>query len=255
MTDNNQETTNNKQPITNNKQQIRIILVEPAGALNVGSVARVMKNMGLTQLVLVNPQCDRFSDEARKMAVHAADILEEARIVESLPDAIAGCQRIIATTGRDRSLPTALELPRTALPWLLETPSALIFGREDRGLSNEELNYAQRFVKIPASSDYQSLNLAPSVAVCAYELYLAATTPENSSIYTAPPAPVEAVERYYKQLETLLLKIGYLYPHTSVSRMEKFRRLYNRAELSQLKSPCFRGFFLKWIGHYPSTVL
>ena len=308
---------------------IRIVLVEPAGPLNVGSVARVMKNMGLHQLVLVNPHCDHLGEEARLMAVRAADILETAKVVESLPAALVGCVRAIATTGDDsRSLPTKLEDPADALPWLLEAPSALIFGPEDCGLTNAQLNRAQRLIRIPSSDAYTSLNLAQAVAICCYELYreegrrkrevgssatdsvtdvtdvrkkeegssatdsvtdvtdvtdvrktekgrgkteegrqkqeeeeasfpgsarerisrgyassipdatdnlstcyqeqLATSQTENPS----PPltsAPLENLEGYYQQLETLLLKIGYLQPHTAASRMEKFRRLYNRA--------------------------
>ena len=296
---------------------IRIVLVEPAGPLNVGSVARVMKNMGLHQLVLVNPHCDHLGEEARLMAVRAADILETAKVVESLPAALVGCIRAIATTGDDgRSLPTKLEDPADALPWLLEAPSALIFGPEDCGLTNAQLNRAQRLIRIPSSDAYTSLNLAQAVAICCYELYreegssatdsvtdvtdvtdvrkrsegrrkrsevrgkkeegrrkrsevpgklepedasfpgsawerisrgsassipdatdnlstcyqeqLATSQTENPS----PPltsAPLENLEGYYQQLETLLLKIGYLQPHTAASRMEKFRRLYNRA--------------------------
>ncbi|MBD0312461.1 MAG: RNA methyltransferase, partial [Microcoleus sp. T3-bin5] len=151
---------------------IRIVLVEPAGPLNVGSVARVMKNMGLHQLVLVNPHCDHLGEEARLMAVRAADILETAKVVESLPAALVGCVRAIATTGDDsRSLPTKLEDPADALPWLLEAPSALIFGPEDCGLTNAQLNRAQRLIRIPSSDAYSSLNLAQAVAICCYELY------------------------------------------------------------------------------------
>jgi tRNA/rRNA methyltransferase len=272
---------------------IRIVLVEPAGPLNVGSVARVMKNMGLHQLVLVNPQCDHLGEEARLMAVRAADILENARVVESLPEALVGCTRAIATTGDDRPLATQREQPADALPWLKEAPSALIFGREDCGLTNAELNYAQRLIRIPSSDAYTSLNLAQAVAVCCYELYRKEdpTTEftlseveglrvqrrneeenpsteftlseveglrvqrrneeegprtectlseveglrvqrkneeENPSIPIAS-ATFENLEGYYQQLETLLLKIGYLHPHTAASRMAKFRHLYNRA--------------------------
>ncbi|MEG4091842.1 RNA methyltransferase [Microcoleus sp. Pol12B4] len=264
---------------------IRIVLVEPAGPLNVGSVARVMKNMGLHQLVLVNPQCDHLGEEARLMAVRAADILETTKVVESLPAALVGCVRAIATTGDDcRALPTQLEEPADALPWLLEAPSALIFGREDCGLTNAELNRAQRLIRIPSSDAYTSLNLAQAVAICCYELYreegrrkreegrrneegrgneedssfpgsagerisrgyassipdatdnlstcyqeqLASSPTQNPSIPLAS-APLENLEGYYQQLETLLLKIGYLQSHTAASRMEKFRRLYNRA--------------------------
>lgn len=268
---------------------VRIVLVEPAGPLNVGSVARVMKNMGLTQLVLVNPQCDRLGTEARQMAVHASDVLEAAQEVMTLPEALQGCQRAIATTGRSTTLNITLESPRDALPWLLEgnlpegnlpegdlsanpsIPVALIFGREDRGLTNEELNYAQRFVQIPTDIAYTSLNLAQAVAICCYELHTWATrqasgkatgerqggeliTPSERAIdpplLTTPTdlAPLDALEGYYQQLESLLLKIGYLYPHTAASRMEKFRRLLHRAYPSITEVAMLRGILrqIEW---------
>ncbi|MDJ0534427.1 MAG: RNA methyltransferase [Xenococcaceae cyanobacterium MO_207.B15] len=240
---------------------VRIVLVEPAGALNVGSIARVMKNMALTELVLVNPKCDRLSEEAVRMAVHARDVLENALVVDTLPAALKGCQRAIATTARTRGIPTKLESPRTALPWLLgeNFNSALIFGSEERGLSNEELNYGQRFIRIPSSSVYPSLNLAQAVAVCAYELYQASlpqdidnspssvNLQEDNSNQIAN-APIEALEAYYQDLETVLLDIGYLYPHTVKARMEKFRRLYNKANLNQDEVSMLRGILrqIKW---------
>lgn len=244
---------------------IKIVLVEPAGALNVGSVARVMKNMGLRHLTLVNPQCDPFGGEARQMAVHAIDLLETAIQVSTLPEALENCQRSIATTGRSHTtLDITLESPRSALPWLLEsiTPgdsptAALIFGREDHGLTNEELNYAQRLIQIPSSSAYRSLNLAQAVAICCYELYTCAlasaspsstdaasttTSPEIQQAMASPElAPLGAREGYYQQLEQLLLKIGYLYPHTASSRMEKFRRIFNRSYPSVDEVAMMRG--------------
>jgi tRNA/rRNA methyltransferase len=240
---------------------VRIVLVEPAGPLNVGAVARVMKNMGLHQLVLVNPQCDRLSPEARQMAVHAASVLETAQEVPSLPAALHGCQRAIATTGRSHTtLTVALETPRIALPWLIPSEpvvSALIFGREDRGLTNEELNYAQRVIYIPTSPDYASLNLAQAVAICCYELRgLAAdesiptptstidrpsTPPQPSLPPDAELAALDAIEAYCHHLESLLLKIGYLYPHTANSRMEKLRRLLTRAYPSAPELALLRG--------------
>ena len=238
--------------------RVRIVLVEPAGALNVGSVARVMKNMGLQQLVLVNPQCDPLGEEARIMAVHGGDILETAQQVESLPTALEGCQRAIATTARSRTLPTPLESPRTALPWLLAAPlhSALIFGPEDRGLSNLELNYAQRFVTIPAHPEYSVLNLAQAVAICAYELYQAqqvAVTLTEQVPSSSDLASLDSLENYYRHLEAMLLKIGYLYPHTATARMEKFRRLFNRAHLSQTEVAMLRGILrqMDWALHRP----
>ena len=268
---------------------IRIILVEPAGALNLGSIARVMKNMGLSDLILVNPQCDRLSKEARQMAVHADDILENAQILPNVPQALEGCQRAIATTARSRALPTKLESPKSALPWLIEENinSALIFGPEARGLSNQELNYAQRFVGIPAHPVYPSLNLAQAVAICAYELYqlswsenhLPVTTDgatelasestlassnnlDNPSGYvnlrttgSDSPNPIsgnnatlETLEGYYADLKSLLLDIGYLYPHTATARMAKFRRLYNRTNLTREELAMLRGIVrqVKW---------
>ncbi|MCW6038128.1 RNA methyltransferase [Spirulina subsalsa FACHB-351] len=223
-------------------EQIRIILVEPAGPLNVGAVARVMKNMGLSQLVLVNPQCDPWGEEARRMAVHGDDVLAQARQVESLPEALQGCYHAVATTGREGTVPLPLETPRVVFPWLRaqNAPSAVIFGREDSGLTNQELHYAQRCVSIPANPVYPSLNLAQAVAVCAYELYQ--TTPEDLPPALRPTtAPLETLEGYYQHLEQVLLQIGYLYPHTAGAKMEKFRRLYGRADLTPQEVALLRG--------------
>lgn len=226
-------------------KNIRIILVEPAGALNVGSVARAMKNMGLQHLILVNPHCDRLGEEARLMAVHASDVLEQSQEVPTLSEALTGCHRAIATTARPRSLESPLETPRQALPWLIdpEQPTALIFGPEDRGLSNEELNYAHRFVSIPANPDYSALNLAQSVAVCAYELYQYQYETINAIAEVNFPktATLENLEGYYQHLQATLLKIGYLYPHTVNARMEKIRRLYQRAQLTEEEVALLRG--------------
>jgi tRNA/rRNA methyltransferase len=231
---------------TSSLAHIRIVLVEPAGPLNVGSVARVMKNMGLSDLVLVNPRCDRLSQEALLMAVSAANILESAREVTTLAEALSGCVKAIATSGRDRAtFTTPLETPRAALPWLLDAPSALIFGREDCGLTNAEINQAQRLIQIPSTDEYPSLNLAQAVAVCCYEL---ASWGEPAIVSTpltpSPPpplAPLEDLEAYYQQLESLLLEIGYLYPKTAPSRMKKFRKLLNRAYPTTSEVAMLRG--------------
>ncbi len=246
-------------------ERVRIVLVEPAGARNVGMVARVMKNFGLRHLVLVQPGCDHLGDEARQMAVHAGDVLEAATVVDALPGALRGCQRAIATTARHRTLDTKLETPHQALPWLLEAEAnpiqgALLFGPEDRGLSNEELNYAQRFIQIPSDPVYPSLNLAQAVAVCSYELYqwaiatptiapptdcqLNAAASETAIALpreTPDPAALEQLEGFYQQLESVLLAIGYLYPHTTNSRMQKFRRLFGRSQLSVDELAMLRG--------------
>lgn len=237
---------------------IRIVLVEPAGALNVGAIARVMKNLGFTQLVLVNPHCDPLGDEARLMAVHAADVLEQARQVDTLALALTGCQQAVATTARERAN-QPLYPPEVGLRRLLPTPTtnrdqaaALIFGPEDRGLSNEELAYAQCGIKIPTNPDYASLNLAQAVAICCYELSRlmtsdqAAPEPTRSHAAAMLPtaaslAPLDQLEQLYEHLEETLLAIGYLYPHTAASRMEKFRAIGHRAQLSSQDIAMLRG--------------
>lgn len=234
--------------------RVRIVLVEPAGALNVGSVARVMKNMGLSDLVLVNPHCDRLGAEARLMAVRAANVLESAREVETLAEALQGCVKAIATSGRDRAtFTTAIETPRLALPWLLDAPSALIFGREDNGLTNAEINHAQRLIQIPSTDAYPSLNLAQAVAICCYELssaHASSFSSENVLLNPSVPLPsslplhlasLNDLEGYYQQLKSLLLEIGYLYPDTAPSRMEKFRKLLNRAYPTTSEVAMLRG--------------
>ncbi|MBE9075960.1 RNA methyltransferase [Romeria aff. gracilis LEGE 07310] len=261
---------------------IRIVLVEPAGPLNVGAIARVMKNFGLSQLVLVNPQCDPLGEEARRMAVHASDLLVQAQSVSSLPEALAGCQQAVATTARSRHFEAPLLPPAAGLAPLLATPAvsaAIIFGPEDRGLSNQELVYAQRFIRIPSDQGYPVLNLAQAVAICCYELYGLtlpqiqddsapdAVTAEIESFLpkTLPNSPnsdkqsatavLDELEGFYQQLESVLLKIGYLYPHTAASRMRKFRRLLHRAAPSSGEVALLRGILrqVEWASQSAPT--
>ncbi len=265
---------------------VRIVLVSPAGPLNVGSVARVMKNFGLSQLVLVDPQCDPLGAAAMQMAVHAKDVLAGAQQVKTIPEALVGCYRAIATTARARGFTAPLDLPEAALPALLadtgaeaSPPTALIFGPEDRGLSNEELTYAQQFVKVPTDDGYSALNLAQAVAICCYELYRASQIPRLASpeavgmsdepifcqdqpkaLRTAPlsakqtesgqqtesfaareGAKLDQLEGYYQHLEQVLLSVGYLYPHTAASRMRKFRQLLHRASPTADEVALLRG--------------
>lgn len=224
--------------------QVKIILVEPAGERNIGSIARVMRNMALNRLTIVKPRCDHLSEDARIMAVHGVEVLEKAEIVDSLPEALQGCKRSIATTSRQRDIYTKLETPRQAIPWLKaeNITSALIFGPEDRGLSNQELSYAQRFVCIPSNPEYPSLNLAQAVGICAYELYQLSQDSmiqEDSSVEDL--ANIEELEGYYQHLESLLLRVNYLYPHTAPKKMEKLRRIVNRANLSTQELAMIRG--------------
>ncbi|AFY72283.1 RNA methyltransferase, TrmH family, group 1 [Synechococcus sp. PCC 7502] len=244
--------------------EIRIILVEPSGALNVGSIARVMKNMGLSELWLVNPKfdltSDRYAKAAQDMAVHAQDILDSAKVVDDLPQALGGCQRAIATTGRTE---ITTESPEVGIRWLLGIESgvdfeylpnmeigAIVFGREDRGLTNAEIAYCQKVIQIPVSPIYPSINLAQAVAICCYQLQIL-LPPVNSASQNlknkentdseSAIACLEHLEAYYQDLEAVLLKIGYLFPHTSFSRMQKLRHLFNKANLTKPEIDMLRG--------------
>ncbi len=228
---------------------VRIVLVEPAGERNIGSIARVMVNMGLTELFIVNPYCNPLSDDAKIMAVRGVKVLENAKIVDSIPSALQGCQRAIATTARERGIPTPLEKPRDVMGWLLEDNinSALIFGPEDRGLSNQELSYAQRFVCIPSNPEYPSLNLAQAVGVCAYEVYQEFINQRQQKINETKLeeitdlADLKALEGYYQHLESVLLQVNYLYPHTAKATMEKIKRIVNRSDLKTQELAMLRG--------------
>ena len=234
---------------------VRIVLVSPAGPLNVGSVARVMKNFGLSQLVLVSPQCDVLGEEAMQMAVHAKDVLKAARRVDSVPEALEGCWRAIATTARQRGFNAPLDLPETALSSLF-SPSidasdasgnlgdtAIIFGREDSGLSNEELAYAQQFVKVPTDDGYSVLNLAQAVAICCYELRRSWASrasdsvnsplnypPSDSSIYTeSGPRPLRSSPLSGKQTEPSVLETARP-SNLSRARLDELEGYYQHLE-------------------------
>ncbi len=254
--------------------KVRIVLVAPAGPLNVGSVARVMKNFGLSQLYLVDPQCDYLGAEALQMAVHADDLLQTAQRVQTIPDALVGCEYAIATTARIRGFDAQLDPPEVALPHLFtssnQSDTALLFGPEDRGLSNEELTYAQQFLKIPTTDTYSALNLAQAVTICCYELSRASHLPQENKTLPLqntpssakqsesvssnslsspverqarqqPKARLEELEGYYKHLESLLLQVGYLHPHTTDSRMRKLRQLLHRAAPTAPEVALLRG--------------
>ncbi|NJL98160.1 MAG: RNA methyltransferase [Synechococcaceae cyanobacterium RM1_1_27] len=239
---------------------VRIVLVEPAGSRNLGSVARVMKNMGLHHLILVNPHCHPRDPEARMMAVHAAELLSQAQIVGSLPEALADCHRVVGTTGRDQAYPPEWQLrsPRHALPELIgDMICAIVFGPEDRGLSNDELALCQYHVMIPTDPAYPSLNLAQAVGIIAYEVRLSelASTSDSDSPESPPQLQGATMAGFFEQLEALLLQIGYLQPQTVRRKLSKFRALFNRAELTLSDVALLRGVLrqLGWYHHQQAS--
>ena len=233
---------------------LAVVLVEPAGPLNVGSVARLCANFAIQQLRLVAPRCDHLGAEARQMAVHGEAMLEQAQVYPDLAAAVADCQRVVATSGRIETESLPLSEPAPALDWLSQGSSsgataALVFGREDRGLSNAELLQAGRVVRLSTSEAYASLNLSHAVAICLHELQACRTTPPPQ----AAPADDNlchrgALEATLADAEALLLEVGFLYPHTAAARMAKLRALLQRAQAQEPEVALLRGMVrqLRW---------
>ena len=213
---------------------IRIVLVNPLYGGNVGSICRAMANMGLSDLVLVAP-ANLNMDEARMMAVAAKDILEARRVVGTLDEAVADCGLVMGTTVRAGLYRAHVRTPRDWAPRILESASAgkvaLVFGRENSGLTNEELALCTNLIQVPSSPDYPSLNLAQAVMVCCYELFVAAGTfvpPEELS----PECAAATREHMFKMWREMLLEIGFMEEAKADHMMLGLRRIFGRNPLT-----------------------
>ncbi|XOZ34356.1 tRNA (cytosine(32)/uridine(32)-2'-O)-methyltransferase TrmJ [Halomonadaceae bacterium KBTZ08] len=237
---------------------LRVVLVEPSHPGNIGAVARAMKNMGVAELVLVSPAS--FPDEeARVRASGADDVLERARVVEGLGEAIADCVEVIGTSARSRSLTWPILNPRDCGARVLSQgragPVALVFGREDNGLSNEELWRCHYNVQIPADPQFSSLNLAMAVQVMLYEVRMqslfdapGATDPHWQSTESPAdagwdelPATAEDMERLMGHLEQTLTTTGFHDPERPRQLMVRMRRLFQRAHPDRMEMNILRG--------------
>ena len=232
---------------------LAVVLVEPAGPLNVGSVARLCANFAIDQLRLVAPRCDHLGAEARQMAVHGEALLEQAQLYPDLAAAIADCQRVVATSGRIETESLPLSEPAPALRWLWQgsrgdAGAALVFGREDRGLSNAELLQAGRLVRLATSEAYASLNLSHAVAICLHELQACRTAECSEPADLGNLCERGALEATLADAEALLLEVGFLYPHTAAARMAKLRALLQRAQVQEPEVALLRGMVrqLRW---------
>jgi tRNA/rRNA methyltransferase len=217
----------------------RIVLVSPKEAGNVGSVARAMKNFGLDDLRIVQPRCQL--EKALTMAVHAFDVIENARVSETLLDAVGDCELVVGTTARvrrDHALPIT---PREAAPHIsLSASSAVVFGREEHGLFNDELDLCHLHVRIPTDATYISMNLAQAVQVIVYELMLGRTNPEPLPERDAP-ADRRALEGMYAHLQAYMLEIGYTDENRKDHVLRRFRQIFDRASLGQHDVAFVRG--------------
>ncbi|MFU1552706.1 tRNA (cytosine(32)/uridine(32)-2'-O)-methyltransferase TrmJ [Aeromonas sp. A04] len=225
--------------------QIRIVLVNTSHTGNMGSAARAMKTMGLTQLVLVDPQA-LPDDNAMALAAGASDVLANARIVSTLDEAIADCGLVIGTSARSRTLSWPMLDPREAgkkaVVEGVKHPVALVFGRERTGLTNDELQKCHYHVAIAANPEYSSLNLAMAVQTICYEVrmhWLQGQAPEVESEADYPSA--DQLEGFYQHLEQTLLKTGFIADDHPGQVMSKLRRLFNRARPETVELNILRG--------------
>lgn len=213
-------------------QHIEIVLVEPRTPGNIGAAARAMKNFGLSRLKLVNP-CDHLSKDARMMAVKAEDILERAVIYSSLHGALKGVHFSVSTTVRIRETHFPTFTPPETAEQIVQIAKdrsvALVFGREDNGLTTDEIHQCRIISTIPTHPGQSSVNLAQSVMVFAYEIFKMSLT-GNPNFYWDYAEPHE-VELFYKRVERLLGRIGFEPKHTMEDFMVTVKRVFGRTPL------------------------
>lgn len=221
---------------------VRIVLIDPSHPGNIGSVARAMKNMALTDLVLVRPRSFPHA-EAIALAAGADDILSSARIVTTVAEAIGDCGFIAGTTSRPRSYYWEFATPRDVAARIVGLPeenrAALLFGSERYGLGTDDLNHCNVLVRIPANPDYCSLNLAMSVQLLAYELFMTREQPQSRIQLELPLALAGDVEHFYGHLHQVLGEIDF--DDRTGHLMERLRRLFNRAQLDRNELNIMRG--------------
>ena len=233
-----------------NLEHVRVVMVHTSHPGNIGAAARAMKTMGFRHLVLVQPR-DFPSDTATAMASGATDLLDSARVVDSLEDAIADCALVVGASARSRTLPWPLVNPREMAQQVLSMPSgsqiALVLGRERSGLTNDELARCHCHVNIPANPDYSSLNVASAVQVLAYELRMSAQAsdakpkPHWGVPWDQPPATAGQLESLFQHWQQVLVDIDFLNPHNPRTLMSKVRRLILRAQPDEVEANILRG--------------
>lgn len=225
------------------RDRIAIVLVEPQSPGNVGMVCRAMKNMGLSELRIVKG-CPIDHPEALKFAVSAKDLLETAKVFPSLEDALADTELSVATTRRHGKYRLEIfspeEIVRKIGANLTGNRAALVFGREDSGLTTDELSLCRWHATIPTSSEYGSLNLAQAVLIFCYELFtgIGEGTLSGEARTLAGSASQEA---FFGQMERTLMRIGFLNPQNPDHIIRTLRRIFSRAELDDREVTIMRG--------------
>lgn len=225
--------------------KLRIVLVETSHPGNIGAAARAMKTMCLSRLLLVNPAEFPHADASAR-ASGAVDVLDQAQVVPTLDQALAGCALVAGTSARQRGLGPPVLSPRDCMERLHAAAAAgqevaLLFGRERTGLTNEELARCHILVNIPSNPDYSSLNIAAAVQVLGYESMLARGAAPAVGDSEETPATAEEMEKLYEHIEAAALETGFLDPANPKHLMRRIRRLFNRARPDQNEVHILRG--------------
>jgi len=235
-----------------NFANVVVVLVEPQGALNVGSVCRVMMNFGFSDLRMVSPCADYLSDDGRRMAVKARAVLEGAALYDDLGSALADCCLAMGTTRRFGKYRKEFFNPdhaaRFLIPRLGKGRVALVFGREDSGLQTSDLDLCQRLITIPTSDSLPSMNLAQAVAICLYEIAVAERTAGDADD-TRALAQGEEVERMFQHMRQTLLDIEFLDPQNPDHLLRTFRRIFGRDGLDEREVRVLHGLWsrIDWL--------
>ncbi|MHB8454668.1 MAG: tRNA (cytosine(32)/uridine(32)-2'-O)-methyltransferase TrmJ [Acidiferrobacterales bacterium] len=230
---------------------IRIVLVHPTHPGNIGATARAMKNMGLNRICLVSP-INFPHAEASARAAGADDILENARLFDTLEQALTGCRLVVGTSARPRTIPWPSLDPKAAAAKAVSEAVlgevALVFGAERTGLTNEQLDRCHYLVQIPADPEFSSLNLASAVQVMAYETWCAAADSAHQPDAddgvmegSVPLASSDDLERFYRHMEEVLVQIGFLDRANPRKLMRRLMRLFNRSRLDSNELNILRG--------------
>lgn len=230
-------------------KRLRFILVETSRSGNIGAVARAMKTMGFSDLVLVNPRfADALSDpEAVAFASGAQDILAGARIVGSIAEALAGCNYAAAVSARLREFSPPVTAPRAIAAQLAagtELHAAVIFGNERFGLPNEIVEQCNVLINIPANPEYSSLNLSQAAQVIAYECRVAALGDEQAASpvgFHGDAASLAQVDGMYAHLQEALVAIDFLDAENPKKLMPRLKRLFSRTGLETEEVNILRG--------------
>jgi len=224
---------------------VRIILVGTTHPGNIGATARAMKNMGLSDLMLVNPKVFPHED-ATVRAAGAEDILQEATVMASLEQALSDCTYVAGASARSRTIGWPSMAPRDCAEKLVQESAhgtaAAVFGPENSGLTNDDLDRCNTLLTIPTEPGFSSLNLAMAVQVLAYELRLAGmSTEEPPAAPETSPATGAELENFYVHLEQALTRSGFLDPENPRLLMRRLRRLFIKAKLDQNEVNILRG--------------